>query len=119
VKTQPAPKVSRTDVTRIVRRDFPHLPEAEVLAILDRYGRADWQRDRDRVQLAILKLADGDFEALRQHTDVACTDYRDVLTAAEYPAYSRRPSTAPSASTDQAETFEGDWKQYRLWLKKE
>ena len=93
--------------------------EAEVLAELDRYGAADWQRERDRVQLAILKLADGDFAALQQHTDVACTDYRDVLAAAEYPAYSQHGWPSPSAGAARAEMFEADWDQYRKWLQGE
>ena len=119
MENQPIPKVSHADVLRVIGRDFADIPEAEVLAELDRYGAADWQRERDRVQLAILKLADGDFAALQQHTDVACTDYRDVLAAAEYPAYSQHGWPSPSAGAARAEMFEADWDQYRKWLQGE
>ncbi len=54
---QPVPTVSRQDVIRIVRRDFPTIPEAEVHTILDEYGASDRHRERDRVQLAVLMLA--------------------------------------------------------------
>jgi len=116
MKTQPAPKVSRDDITRIVRRDFPGVPEGKVVEILDRYGTSDWQRERDRVQLAILKLANGDLEALRKHTDIACSDYRDVLAAAEYPAYSQHGWSRPLAGGEPAKIFEADWNQYQTWL---
>jgi hypothetical protein len=104
---------------RVIRRDFPQLPEADVLAVLDCYGTSDWQRERDRVQLAVLKLANGDFDALRQHTDVACSDYRDVLGAAEYPAYSRHGWRTPFERGERAKTFEADWNQYQAWLQRQ
>ena len=119
VKKQLAPKVSRADVMRIVQRDFPQLPETDVLAVLDRYGTSDWQRERDRVQLAALKLANGDFDALREHVDVACSDYRDVLAAAEYPAYSRRGWRTPFARGERAKISEADWSQYQTWLQRQ
>lgn len=119
METQPAPKVSRSDVLRVVRRDFRGVPETEVVAVLDRYGTSDWQRERNRVQLAVLKLANGDLEALRQHTDIACSDYRDVLAAAEYPAYSQHSWSTPLAPGERAKTFEADWNQYQTWLQRE
>jgi len=56
-----------------------------VLELLDTYGLAAHERERERVQLAILKLSDGNEEKLRQNVDVAKRDYRDVLFWAEYP----------------------------------
>ena len=119
MKEQPTPKVSRAEVLRVIRRDFPSVMEADVLAVLDRYGRSDWQQECARVQLAILKLAQGDIGALRQHTDIACSDYRDVLAAAEYPAYSRHGWSTPFAPGEREKTFEADWKQYQTWLHRE
>jgi hypothetical protein len=116
VKTQPVPAVSRKDVVRVVRREFSQVPEAELFAILDAYGTDDWQRERDRVQLAILKLAAGDLNALRGHVETACRDYRDVLACAEYPEDFKRAPAASLVSAERARVFEADWKQYREWL---
>ncbi len=56
---QPTPSVSRADVERVVRRDFPKGAALEVLTALDRYGVEEYELERDRVQLAVLKLARG------------------------------------------------------------
>lgn len=109
---QPVPKVSRADVLRIARREFPDTAEDEVMAILDRYGVKPYQQERDRVQLAALKLAGGKLNELRRHIEVACTDYRDVLMAAEYPADALRHPGAPGDH----KTFQADWEQYATWF---
>jgi hypothetical protein len=116
MKTQPAPKVTHDDVLRVIRRDFSHIPESDVLAILNRYGTTEWQRERDRVQLAVLKLAAGDFDALKLHAETACCDYRDVIAPAEYPTYSKHGWSAPFKRGECAKTFEDDWNQYQQWL---
>ena len=113
---QPVPTVSRHDVIRIVRRDFPNTPEDEVLAILDEYGTADWQRDRDRVQLAVLKLAAGDSQALLTTLSTALEDYRDVLAFAEYPADSKNGWNREYKPGEHERIYEEDWNQYQQWL---
>jgi len=88
--SQPTPNVSRADVERVVRRDFPADRVPEVLAMLGEYGTEGWHRESDRVRLAVLKLAAGSLEMLRQEIEVAKSDYRDVLVGAEYPDYIKR-----------------------------
>jgi hypothetical protein len=56
-----------------------------VLDELERYGRDPDHNEPGRVQLAILKLSKGDFDALRKLTDHAFIDYRDLLYWAESP----------------------------------
>ncbi len=114
--TQPTPSVTTNDVRRIIRRDFGDERIAEVQAILSRYGTKDWQRETARVHLAILKLANGDLDRLKQHTETASSDYRDVLSPAEYSRYSdlawsnsRDPKTEQQAIRD-------DWDEYQSWL---
>lgn len=53
--------------------------EAAALAFLEDESRA---RERARVQLAILKLADGSLALFEKWLGEACTDWRDVLVAA-------------------------------------
>lgn len=47
----------------------------------------------DRVLRAVLILSEGDFERLRHYSEVAETDYRDVLYWAETPRQSDEPRT--------------------------
>ena len=80
---------TREDVVAAVGQYFPHHDAATVLALLDRYGTRRSEPERERVQLAILKLSGSDIEKLRHDLDVARQDYRDVLYWAEYPDHSK------------------------------
>jgi hypothetical protein len=60
-----------------------------VLEMLDSYGVKSCERERERVQLDILKLSVGSEEKVREYVAVAKRDYRDVLFWAEYPEESR------------------------------
>ena len=111
---QPTPKVSRADVERVVRRDFPPDAFSEMLQVLDEYGATDHQREKARVQLAVLKLASGSKEKLRREIEEAKFDYRDVLSPAEYPGYSFEVSKLPKK--EQQNIIDADWKQYSDWL---
>ena len=114
---QPTPVVTAADVERIVRRDFPSERAAEVVAVLSEYGTESWQREPDRVRLAVLKLAAGNMEKLRQGIETAKQDYRDVLAYAEYPGYMTRvpgPGTRPPDEVQRI--VDADWKQYQDWL---
>jgi len=62
---------------------------AGVLELLDSYGVEPYERERERVQVAILKLSAGSEEKVREYVAVAKRDYRDVLFWAEYPEESK------------------------------
>jgi hypothetical protein len=62
---------------------------ARVVELLDGYGVESYERERERVQLAILKLSEGNEEKLREFFAMAKRDYRDVLFWAEGPEESR------------------------------
>jgi hypothetical protein len=86
--------------------------------MLDEYGVEDWQRERDRVQLAVLKLAAKSLEGLRRHIEAAKCDFRDVLGPAEYPGYEKkmfRIDKLPEA--ERQRIIDADWKQYQDWFK--
>jgi hypothetical protein len=107
---QPTPTVTRGDVERVIRRDFPAELFAQVLAVLDEYEH----RERERVQLAVLKLAGGSMKRLRYEIEGAKCDYRDVLSPAEYPSYTKkmfRMSKLPAE--EQQRIIDADWKQYQ------
>ena len=115
---QPTPSVTLADVERIARRDFSAAEVAGVLAALETYGPESWHREVPRVRLAILKLAGGRPDQLREALAMAYQDYRDILVTAEYPRYFREiPPSVPDASkADRAIT--ADWEQYRDWFER-
>src|SRR5438132_3450767 len=80
---------SREEVVAVVQKTFPETSYSRVLELLDCYGVEAYGRERERVQLAILKLSEGNEEKLREFIAVAKRDYRDVLFWAEYPEESR------------------------------
>jgi len=109
---QPTPTVSRSDVERIVRRDFPSEDFTTVMALLDTYGTESYGREKDRVQLAVLKLADGSIDSLLSQIEIAKSDYRDVLSPAEYPSYKWREKDVATLQ----KIYQDDWHQYSEWL---
>ena len=50
---------SRGEVFAVVQKTFPESAHARVLELLDDYGVESYERERERVQLAILKLSEG------------------------------------------------------------
>ena len=71
----------------LVAKDcFPGSDINEILEYLDLYGVEPYERERERVQLAILRLSKGNLEKLLEFIDMAKKDYRDALLWAEsYP----------------------------------
>src|SRR2546430_11974677 len=80
---------TRDDGVAVVRRSFPERDCARVLELLDAFGAEPYERERERVQIAILKLSAGNEEKLREFVAVAKRDYRDVLFWAENPDEAR------------------------------
>ena len=117
---QPIPDVSVTDVERIVRRDFPKDEFDSALAALGQYADGSLPRECPRVQLAALKLAQGDLQSLRRHIANAERDYRDVLAAAEYPRYMSAGMfrVRELSRKEQQAIADSDWDQYQRWLAK-
>jgi hypothetical protein len=74
---------SRDDVLAAIRATFLKGSRTRAWEILDTYGLAAHELERERIQLAILKLSQGSEEKLRQCVDVAKRDYRDALLLAE------------------------------------
>ncbi len=64
---------------------FPSRSAKAVLDLLDLYGVESHETERERVQMAILALSQGQEDKLLQFVEAAKQDYRDVLYWAEYP----------------------------------
>src|SRR6266446_3142139 len=80
---------TRDEVVAVVQKTFPESAHTRVLELLDKYGVESYERERERVQLAILKLSEGNEDKLREFIAVAKRDYRDVLFWAENPEEAR------------------------------
>jgi hypothetical protein len=116
---QPTPQVTSNDVERIVCRDFSAGEYDSVMAILNDYGTRDQPGGCARVQLAALKVANGNVSRLRARIELAKRDYRDTVVAAEYPAYNKlgfRMGKLPPE--EQSRIIDSDWRQYEEWLKR-
>src|SRR5438067_2279219 len=57
---------SRDEVVTAVQKTFPENVHTRVLEMLDTYGVESYERERERVQLAILKLSERNEEKLRE-----------------------------------------------------
>ena len=99
-------------IPRVLDKLYPDFAErSRATAILGVYGRESYQREVERVRLGILRLAGADLSALERWTALACTDYRDLLVAAEYPrtlARDRKRDREKDAARERAE--------YDAWL---
>lgn len=88
---------------------------AQVEKELGRYGTESYERERVRVQVAILKVAGPAIPRIREWTDIAKRDYRDVLAGAEYPNQLITPTWNLSPAGREA-IADKDADQYRRWL---
>jgi hypothetical protein len=113
---QPVPNVAAADVERVVRRDFPPDEVAAVLAALETYGSKRWHNEVPRVRLAILKLAAGRQSGLRDALVSADRDFRDVLSAAEYPVYFQHVAPGGNDEAKRQSAIDADWQSYRQWF---
>lgn len=71
---------TRDEVVAAVHAGFPNSDAATILGVLDLYGTESYEREKERVQLAIIALSEGSEDNLRYFVQVAKTDYRDVLS---------------------------------------
>jgi len=89
----------------------------EALALLDTYGTEPYERERERVQIAVIKLSAGDVYELLSYVEAAKADYRDVLAWAEYPEQNRTGASRYNTPPETIAQIEArDRKQYLDWL---
>ena len=66
-------------ILKRIKKHFPGKKPSEIFEILSLYGEEDYEYEVERVQCAILKLSNGNFEDLLHYIEAAKKDYRDVL----------------------------------------
>jgi hypothetical protein len=110
-------------VWRRIRAAWPEpSDEARVASLLAEYGRERGEREIVRVQLAILKLSEGQADRVPGLVAAAKRDYRDVLMWAEYPEEGRalwsvRGDLTAEERERLASVRQRDREQYLAWLK--
>ena len=110
---QYVPKVSESDVERILKRDFPNEQIEEILVMI----RQVEVREKPRVILACLKIANGNLERLRGELINAEGYWREIISEAEYPNYSKKMFRINKLSADeQNKIIEKDRDQYQKWF---
>jgi hypothetical protein len=101
---------------RLLEKLFPQEEERDqIIDILGQFGGEDFQREADRVRMAILKLAGKSQEQVRYFTLQACRDYRDVLAAAEYPKQMGHYPWREKDPERLAQITAEDLEQYQSW----
>lgn len=110
------PQATRALVIRKAEQVFPHEELSEVLAVLDDYGSETYHQERERVQLAVLRLSGGDMAQLRKGMETARGDYRDVLCVAEYLRECELTGSADLESEATLMAREADRRDYLAWL---
>lgn len=100
-------------MARIVRRDYPADAEAGILELI---ATVD-VREKPRVVLACLKIANGNLDRLRGELAAASGYYREILSEAEYPLATKRWSRIESLPESEVRAiYDKDWRQYSEWL---
>jgi hypothetical protein len=110
------PCITNADIKRIIERDFPKNERDRVIKTLNRY-KSESEKGANRVHAAILKISDGSVEKVEKNVEVAIIDYRDVLSWAEYPSYSKNLFEEFSYEKEKQQN-DDDWQQYNEWLNK-
>ena len=107
------PQVNQEDVERVLQRDFPveHWQELREMIQLVQV------REKDRVILACLKNARGDVQRLKGNLNEAEGYWREIISEAEYPFYSKKMFRIDKLTEkERADLIEKDKKQYLDWL---
>jgi hypothetical protein len=107
---------SRNLVIKKAKQCFPNEDPQKIIAILDEYGTEPYERERERVQIAILKLSGENIDHLHMHMCIAKKDYRDILAIAEYPEEMSNSTGKISDQEALNKIRERDRQQYLNWL---
>ena len=78
-------KDSLESVEKAAKDAFPDSDISEIMTLLNTYGVEPYERERERVQLTIIKICQGDASKLSYQIEVAKIDYRDILVFANRP----------------------------------
>ena len=108
-------KLSEADIERIVKRDFSADAHGAIHDLIS--GVA--VREKARVILACLKNAAGSFEKLKGELANAEGWWREIISEAEYPHYTKKMFRIERLPEDEKQRIiEKDKNQYLAWLQR-
>jgi hypothetical protein len=111
-------RITRSKVLEKITQYWPDVDPQEVMNFLDEYGVESHEQERARVQLAILKLSEGERARLEELVGIAKREFRDVLAYAEYPEEMSIGfiGVRQLSSTEVKALRDRDKEQYLQWL---
>jgi hypothetical protein len=110
---QYVPTVSERDIERVVRRDYP----PDLHAAIHEMIRGVEVREKARVIMACLKNANGNFQKLKGELTNADGWWREIISEAEYPNYTKKMFRIDRLSANEKERIiEKDKHQSLTWL---
>lgn len=110
---QYVPDVSENDIERVIARDF----SADTHAVIYEMVRQVVVREKTRVVLACLKNSNGNLEKLKGELENAGGWWREIISEAEYPNYTRKLFRVDKLPPDERKRIiEKDKNQYLTWL---
>ncbi|MCP3932688.1 MAG: hypothetical protein GY705_26760 [Bacteroidetes bacterium] len=114
---QPVPNISKNDIERIVLREYPAVGKDIIFNTLRKYS-SDSKEGTYRVWASVLKISDGNIKMLKENIETALCDYRDVISVAEYPEYSKKVGfdTDNFDKLQLKKIIEADSLQYQEWI---
>lgn len=108
---------TRKLVLKKVKQLFSNDSTGQIMEILDQYGIEQHEVSRERVQLAALRLCQGNEEKLRKHIEHARIDRRDIVRIAEEPNLTKLFVNLPNMKEDEIKRLEDkDREEYLSWL---
>jgi len=116
-KGQPIPRFEEGEIDFLINREFPERAQE----VCNKFsGLQEFWINTTRTKAAILKLADGDFDKIKELIKKANRDPRDVIAFAEYPCYTQMDwdETNEMSQEEKQVIFDNDWEKYRNWKNK-
>jgi len=101
--------------TQVIEIDFQGKDRAAAAELLNRYGAQAYHTEIQRVRLAALRLAEGSLSKLEEVIETACSDYVEVISAAEVPNQLKVPPKSMAPIRNRAVAI--DKRQWSDWLK--
>lgn len=115
---QPVAKISKELLDKLIRRDLPENYEM-VKQKLDLI-KSDSFNGQNRLSAAVLKLSNGDLNKIDSYIEMCNSDYRNVVSEAEYPRVSKIGfiDMEQTKSSKLREYYLEDWTEYTNWINK-
>jgi hypothetical protein len=115
---QPVAEISKEILEKLIRRDFPENYK-KVKQKLDLI-KSDSLKGQNRLSAAVLKVSNGNLSKVDSYIEMCNTDYRDIISQAEYPSISEigfngMEEIEPS---ELKKYYLKDWTEYTNWINK-